>query len=293
MRRILAPPPRDQGAAVCLAGLRATPPHPTSVALDVQVRRGPTIGIRHLALQMRLGVSRLFGAQAAGNFKVKYPTMVFRGSIIYCRTALEVERASMELLDKIRSMKQNMNHVSLGFDIEWKPIFKRGHAQRKAAVMQICLDKATCYVMHIIHSGIPPVLKSLLEDDISIKVGVCIAGDACKIIKDYNVSVEPLDDLSSLANLKLGGAPKKWSLASLTEMITCKQLAKPNRIRLGNWEADVLSKEQLQYAATDAFVSWYLYEALKGYPDAIIETKDMYKAENVMNEHQKQTQSLR
>ncbi|RVW23822.1 Werner Syndrome-like exonuclease [Vitis vinifera] len=44
-------------------------------------------------------------------------------------------------------------------------------------------------------------------------------------------------------------------------------LLKPNKIRLGNWEADVLSKAQLEYAATDAFASWYLYEVLKSFPD--------------------------
>ena len=32
---------------------------------------------------------------------------------------------------------------------------------------------------------------------------------------------------------------------------------------MGNWEADVLSKEQLQYAATDAFASWLLYQVIK------------------------------
>lgn len=40
------------------------------------------------------------------------------------------------------------------------------------------------------------------------------------------------------------------------------QLPKPKRIQLGNWEADVLTKDQLQYAATDAFVSRYLYEVV-------------------------------
>ena len=38
------------------------------------------------------------------------------------------------------------------------------------------------------------------------------------------------------------------------------QLPKPKGIRMGNWEANVLSKAQLEYAATDAFASWYLYE---------------------------------
>lgn len=57
-----------------------------------------------------------------------------------------------------------------------------------------------------------------------LKVGIWIANDAQKISNDYNVCVEPLEDLSSLANLKLGVAPKQWSLASLTEFITCKQV---------------------------------------------------------------------
>ncbi|KAK8448383.1 hypothetical protein SEVIR_7G039000v4 [Setaria viridis] len=50
-------------------------------------------------------------------------------------------------------------------------------------------------------------------------------------------------------------------------MITCKELPKPSNIRMGNWEADVLTKQQLQYAATDAYISWYLYEALQSLPD--------------------------
>lgn len=45
-----------------------------------------------------------------------------------------------------------------------------GETQNKAAVMQICMDSTHCYVMHIIHTGIPPILKSLLEDISSTKV---------------------------------------------------------------------------------------------------------------------------
>lgn len=62
---------------------------------------------------------------------------------------------------------------------------------------------------------------------------------------------------------------KKWGLASLTETLVCKELLKPHRIRLGNWEVRPLSKEQLQYAATDAYASWHLYHVLKDLPDAV------------------------
>lgn len=201
---------------------------------------------------------------------------------MYCRTPVEAEHAAMELFDKIKARKQNEDRISLGFDIEWKPTFKPGEAPRKAALMQLCMDTSHCYVIHIIYSGIPPILKALLEDFLSVKVGVWIANDAMKISRDYNVNVGPLGDLSEYANLKLDGFPKRWSLSSLTEMLTCKELAKPPKIRMGNWEANPLSREQLLYAATDAFVSWYLYEVLKTFPDAKPDNEDKRKANDVL-----------
>ncbi|CAK9149104.1 unnamed protein product [Ilex paraguariensis] len=93
----------------------------------------------------------------------------------------------------------------------------------KAAVMQICGENNHCYVMHIIHSGIPQNLQSLLEDPTSVKVGVSVANDANKVFHDHHVSIKALEDLSSLANQKLAGDPKKWSLGSLTEMLVCKE----------------------------------------------------------------------
>ena len=138
-----------------------------------------------------------------------------------------------------------------------------GVSPGKAAVMQICGDINHCYVMHIIHSGIPQYLQSLLEDPTYVKVrqiyytaaqvctqyviylfifglnisfsvliycltyaqvGVGIGSDATKVSKDHNVSIQALEDLSSLANQKLGGDLKNWSLQSLTEMLICKQV---------------------------------------------------------------------
>ncbi|KAL8120929.1 3'-5' exonuclease-like [Apium graveolens] len=200
--------------------------------------------------------------------KLIYPEVSFQGKIVYSRTAFEVDRASKELLKVVQAKKKEGGHIVLGFDIEWKPTFRRGVLPGKAAVMQICGDANHCHVMHIIHSGIPSSLRSLLEDPSCIKVGVNVGGDANKVYKDHKVSVEALEDLSSLANQKMiGGNPKRWSLGSLTETLICKKLPKPSRIRLGNWEVAALSKAQLQYAATDAFASWYIYEVLKKFPD--------------------------
>ncbi|KAJ3709213.1 hypothetical protein LUZ61_012922 [Rhynchospora tenuis] len=196
----------------------------------------------------------------------KFEVLKFGGRIAYCRTASKVEKATKELLNKIKSRKST-GQVPLGFDVEWKPSFQKGVTRGKTAVMQICLDTTCCYVMHIFHSGIPSVLKSLLEDSSSVKVGVGVQTDATKLVKDYDVNVQPLIDLSHLASKKLVGPTLQWGLSSLTETILRKQLDKQRNVRLGNWEAEVLSKKQLCYAAIDAFASWHLFEVLNSMPD--------------------------
>ncbi|KAL4561089.1 hypothetical protein LXL04_033251 [Taraxacum kok-saghyz] len=206
------------------------------------------------------------------NSKMRYPAMTFKGHIVYSRTFPEVEKAADELLKFIALKKRDGICPVIGLDIEWRPSFRKGVKQGKAAVLQICADPATCHVMHIIHSGFPESLKSLLGDSKSVKVGVGIAGDARKVFNDHKVCVYGLEDLSFLANQKLGAVPKSWGLSSLTETLICKQVLKPSKIRLGNWEANPLSKEQLNYAATDAYISWYLFEVLNSLPQPDADT---------------------
>ncbi|OMO88544.1 hypothetical protein COLO4_20228 [Corchorus olitorius] len=140
-----------------------------------------------------------------------------------------------------------MGQVAVGFDIEWKPTFRRGNT---------------------------------FEELRMNKVGVAIGGDAVKVFTDYNVSVKAVEDLRYLANQKLKrdsyGKPscQQWGLASLTETLVCKELSKPKKIKLGNWELYPLSKEQLRYAATDAFASWHLHQVLKRLPDVVKDTAD-------------------
>ncbi|KAF3341762.1 Werner Syndrome-like exonuclease isoform X1 [Carex littledalei] len=215
----------------------------------------------------------------------KYKVLKFGGRIVYCRTDSEVKNATMELLDKIKA-KNSAGRVPLGFDLEWKPSFRKGVGPGKTAVMQICMDTACCYVMHVIHSGIPSILKSFLEDSSSVKVGIGIAGDATKLLKDYGVNMQSLMDLSDLGSAKLTGTRNIWNLSALMETVMCKQLSKRHSIRLGNWE-NTLSKKQLQYAATDAFACWHLYEVLNGMPDLEIEKESLAASAKFSNKKEK------
>ncbi|XP_057757696.1 3'-5' exonuclease [Arachis stenosperma] len=209
-----------------------------------------------------------------GYSRMRLPVIKFAGQIMYSRTFADVEKSAEKLLKILEEKKRQMVQIPLGFDIEWKPSFRSGVPPGKVAVMQICHGTSHCHVLHLIHSGIPKNLQILLEDPLILKVGAGIRGDAAKVFRDYKISVKGLEDLSFHANKKLGGSPHHWGLASLAEKLLSKQLKKPNKIRLGNWETPVLSKEQLEYAATDAFASWHLFQAIKDLPEAQVESTD-------------------
>lgn len=57
-----------------------------------------------------------------------------------------------------------------------------------------------------------------------LQAGVGIVNDAIKVFKDYNVSIKAVDEISDLANQKLAGVPRKWSLGSLTETLISKEV---------------------------------------------------------------------
>ncbi|KAH7372377.1 hypothetical protein KP509_17G000600 [Ceratopteris richardii] len=203
--------------------------------------------------------------------KFKLPYLRFKGRIKYSLTVLDAVNAANDLLTQVEAKKKAVGEpFPIGFDTEWKVVFSRGAEPRKVAVLQLCIDADNCNVFHVIHTGIPSALKIILEDPLVSKVGVGAYGDARKLCRDYSIKVRGVKDLSSLANAKLVGtsyATKCWSLSSLSEQVLGKQIDKNGHIRMGDWEVNKLSEAQLQYAATDAFASLYLFQVLLTFPD--------------------------
>lgn len=62
----------------------------------------------------------------AAKIVMQYPEMSFKGRVIYSRTINEVEKSAVELLNFVEEKKRKEGNVALGFDIEWKPTFRRG-----------------------------------------------------------------------------------------------------------------------------------------------------------------------
>ncbi|GLI65811.1 hypothetical protein VaNZ11_009434 [Volvox africanus] len=151
----------------------------------------------------------------------------------------------------------------------------------KAAAAAAAADTCTgrhccCLLLHIIHSGVTPRLRALLEAEEPCKVGVNITGDANKLKRDYGVEMRGTTELDLLANDRVfqhiahvtinTEYRSRWSLSALVETVLRRQLPKPNNIRCGNWEKRPLDAAQQRYAALDAYAGLAVWAALLRLP---------------------------
>lgn len=170
------------------------------------------------------------------------PRVLFPGRIITILTEGEAQKAVDYL------MKADI----LGFDSETKPNFKRGK-QNKVSLLQVStLD--TCFLFRLNRTGLCPAIIQLLETTKMKKIGLSWHDDVMSLHKrgDFNAAgfFELQDHMSELG-------VQDMSLAKLYANIFGERISK--REQLSNWEADVLTDKQKNYAATDAWACIMLY----------------------------------
>lgn len=110
------------------------------------------------------------------------------------------------------------------------------------------------------------MLGQLLSSPRVRKVGVGIQADFWKLERDYGLSVAPIlkscvVDLSHYANQVLG-SKETWSLDGLVKHLFQRKINKNPIVRKSDWSEFPLTDIQKSYAATDAYVSYLIYEKL-------------------------------
>lgn len=144
----------------------------------------------------------------------------------------------------------------IGIDTETKPSFKKG-VINSVALLQIATEKKV-YIFRLNKVQMNSELASILANKNITKVGIAIHDDLKDLKKIHHFNEENVVDLNILAP-KLGfesiGAKK------LTALVLGFRISK--RQQVSNWEAVELSKAQIDYAATDAWICREIYLRLK------------------------------
>ncbi|XP_064421278.1 exonuclease 3'-5' domain-containing protein 2 [Latimeria chalumnae] len=159
----------------------------------------------------------------------------------------------------------------VGIDCEWVSVKGRPNP---VSLLQLSFHSGFCLLLRLprmISGGyaIPRSLLDLLADSSVLKVGVGCYEDACKLFRDYGITVKGSVDLRYLAMRQRRDLFHcGLSLKLLAQEVLNFSLDKSLRLRCSDWEVEELSQEQVSYAARDAQVSVALFFHLLGFPSA-------------------------
>jgi len=175
----------------------------------------------------------------------KLPLKAFEGNI----HVVENEKDALKAVEFLRQFNK------LGFDTETKPSFKKGRTN-KVSLLQLSV-KDTAFLFRLNGNGLHPEITNLLADTNIKKVGVAIKDDVIALQKLRKFEPVEFVDLQTFVK-QLGF--QNFSLQKLAALILGFRISKAKR--LSNWESAHLTKAQLKYAATDAWVSLEIYNKL-------------------------------
>jgi ribonuclease D len=161
-------------------------------------------------------------------------------------TIVDTDEKLHEVLPLLRREK------ILGFDTESRPSFKKGQ-NYPAALIQLC-GEHTVWLFQILKLQDKQPLWKLLANHRIIKAGVAIQDDIKKLQEQLEFRPGGFREIASLTQ-KAGIL--NTGLRSLAGLLLGIRISK--RAQVSNWAKSTLTEAQIQYAATDAWVSRQLY----------------------------------
>lgn len=169
----------------------------------------------------------------------------FSGKIHLINNNFDLRTASTALLSA----------KALGFDTETKPSFKKGEVY-KVALLQLSTE-IDAYLIRLHHVTEFEIIKSVLQNEQILKVGVAIRDDLKQLQKHFTFQPKNFIELQDIAKEK---GLKNFGLKGMAAEVLEGALSKGPKMT--NWEMPVLTPAQLMYAATDAWIGLTLYQKI-------------------------------
>lgn len=155
------------------------------------------------------------------------------------------------IVDKNEQIEEACNDLKrydvIGFDTETRPSFRAG-VSYKVGLLQLSTPD-TCYLFRLSHIRLDNRILKILGSRQILKIGADVTGDIRALHALRNFRADGFVDLQVEASR--WGIEEK-SLRKLSAIVLNMRVSKAQR--LSNWEAEILTQQQQEYAATDAWV---------------------------------------
>jgi ribonuclease D len=156
----------------------------------------------------------------------------------------------------MQAIEEMQGQPLLGFDTETRPVFKKGKKPGPPAILQLATDNCV-YVFQISILPLNKALCGLLSDRQIVKTGVAVRDDILglqKLARFKPSGFVDLSDITSKSNMQTHG------LRNMAANLLGFRISKS--AQCSNWAKEKLTRQQIIYAATDAWISRELYLAL-------------------------------
>ncbi len=144
----------------------------------------------------------------------------------------------------------------LGFDTETRPAFRKGQ-KFPPSLLQLASDDEV-FLFQLKRTGLPECLRALLSDPAIVKVGVAPDFDLLSLQDLHSFHPMGFVDLARIARRK---GIKNQGLRGLAAVVCGIRISKSARTT--NWANNELTAQQIQYAATDAWIGREIYRSLE------------------------------
>jgi ribonuclease D len=174
------------------------------------------------------------------------PVRKYQGPIHLIQRAQDIEQAVGQLEEE----------TVLGFDTETRPTFRVGE-HYLPALLQLAGEKAA-YIFQLKQCRLSKALRRVLANPKIIKAGIALDRDVQELNKLAPFKPAGFVDVGKIA--KQAGC-KNHGIRGLATQFLGFRVSK--NCQVSNWAQKTLTRAQIEYAATDAWVGRELYHKLQ------------------------------
>jgi len=140
----------------------------------------------------------------------------------------------------------------LGFDTETRPAFRKGESYPPALVQLAGESVVWIFALQRVDCSI--TLKTIFQDALFVKAGIGVADDLRQMKKVFAFEEANVVDVGTLAKRQ---GVEQTGLRNLAGLVLGYRI--PKGSRTSNWGAARLTRQQIAYAAMDAWAARALY----------------------------------
>jgi ribonuclease D len=152
-----------------------------------------------------------------------------------------------------------LNSDVVGFDTETKPTFQAGATTNQVNIVQVASEHGAL-LLRVDDGNLSGIVSRLIGSQKILKVGFGLHQDKKQLFRLFGERLENSVDLSTA--FSQFDIKQRVGAQAAVALVLGLHLRKSKKVQLSNWASKELTKNQILYAANDAYCAFDVYKKL-------------------------------